>query len=92
MANSNSTVLNNDAKTISKYDDYAVGLSYKIHQLKSRVSGARSLVYECELEFKRSPNLLDAAYVLDEVIDEMVALASAISATEFLYQVKAEKV
>lgn len=92
MANSNSTVLNNDTKTINSYDDYALALSYKVNQLKSRVAGARSLVYECEGDFNSFPNLLDAAYVLDEVIGEMASLASAISETEFLYQVKAEKV
>lgn len=87
MATNNSTALNQDI-TPSKYSDFACNFAYELYRVKAMVAGAKTMVYECEKEFTEHPELMDSAYLLDDVVERITELASKISNSEFDYQEK----
>lgn len=87
MATNDSTALEQGV-TLPNYSDFATNFAYDLYRVKAMVAGAKTMVYKCEGEFTKHPGLLDSAYLLDDVVERITALASKISNSEFDYQEK----
>lgn len=87
MADSNSTKLNKDDTSID-YSNFVTQTTYELWRIKAMLSGARSVIYDHEGHglFQNHPDIIDSAYLLDDVIERIKNIVSDISDTEYKYQ------
>lgn len=90
MTDINSTVLKKDTNAPVSYSDFVCNYAHELFHVKAMITGARSIIYESELQLPNNPELLDAAYLLENATEQIKKLTAIVSNTEFSYQVKTE--